>query len=192
MNRESAHRRFPTGGWGGCWIGDTRSRNDSRQPGGWIYNILPYAEQQAIHDLGSKLPLGRAQRSSLPGTQMVCSPVNYLNCPARRRPIVYPWLSSVQDGLILRPNFASPTTAHPLVARTDYAMCGGDYWTYAAWPHSVPDPFTGPSPALSPAGGYLYIDKHQHSDKPRLPRPPRLTYHPGIPGRPGRTASPSR
>ena len=57
LNHESVTRRFPTGGWGGCWTGDPDRGTDWRQPGGWIYNILPYAEQQAIHDLGSKLPL---------------------------------------------------------------------------------------------------------------------------------------
>ena len=27
-------------------------------------------------------------------------------------------------------NLNSPCAGHPLVARTDYAMCGGDHWTY--------------------------------------------------------------
>ena len=28
-------------------------------------------------------------------------------------------------------------------------MNGGEYWTYAAWPHPVQSPFAGPSPALT-------------------------------------------
>jgi prepilin-type N-terminal cleavage/methylation domain-containing protein len=163
LNHESVTRRFPTGGWGGCWTGDPDRGTDWRQPGGWICNILPYAEQQAIHDLGTHLPLGSAPKLAA-GTQMVCSPVSYVNCPTRCRSVVYPWLSSY-GWFDFATNLANPATAHPLVARSDYAMCGGDYWTYAAWPHSVQNPFTGPSPALSPSGGYLYIDDPQHSDE---------------------------
>ena len=33
--------RYPCGGWGFGWVGDADRGNDWRQPGGWIYNILP-------------------------------------------------------------------------------------------------------------------------------------------------------
>ena len=120
---------------------------------------------------------------------MVCSPVNYLNCPTRRRRSCTRGLSSY-GWFDFATNLASPATAPSLVARTDYAMCGGDYWTYAAWPHSVQNPFTGPSPALSPAGGYLYIDDPQHSDEPAVATTTRSApIGPACRGRPGRTAS---
>ena len=45
LNHESATGRFPTGGWGFDWTGDADRGNDWRQPGGWIYNVLPYIEQ---------------------------------------------------------------------------------------------------------------------------------------------------
>ena len=51
MNHESAVGRFPTGGWGWYWIGDPDRGTSSAQPGGWIYNLLPYMEQQSLHDL---------------------------------------------------------------------------------------------------------------------------------------------
>ena len=52
LGHENATGRFPTGGWGFGWTGDADRGNDWRQPGGWIYNILPFIEQQPLHDLG--------------------------------------------------------------------------------------------------------------------------------------------
>ena len=65
LNHEAAIKRFPTGGWGFAWTGDPNRGNDWRQPGGWIYNILPYIEQQDLHDLGVGMALypgGRTRR----------------------------------------------------------------------------------------------------------------------------------
>ncbi len=45
-------RRFPSGGWGPQWIGDPDRGNSIKQPGGWVYNLLPYMEQDALHDYG--------------------------------------------------------------------------------------------------------------------------------------------
>ena len=55
LNHEQATGRFPTDGWGFAWTGDADRGTDWRQPGGWIYNVLPYIEQQALHDLGAGL-----------------------------------------------------------------------------------------------------------------------------------------
>ena len=51
LNHEQAHKQFPTGGWGWGWIGDPDRGFDHRQPGGWVYNILPYLEQDALYNL---------------------------------------------------------------------------------------------------------------------------------------------
>src|SRR5450756_1612071 len=42
LQHEVATRHFPTGGWGSLWLGDPDRGTDEKQPGGWIYNILPY------------------------------------------------------------------------------------------------------------------------------------------------------
>ena len=54
LQHESASKRMPTNGWGFAWTGDSNRGTDWRQPAGWIYNILPYIEQQALHDLGQR------------------------------------------------------------------------------------------------------------------------------------------
>src|SRR5512144_2234645 len=55
LEHEHVTGRFPTGGWGCGWTGDADRGSDWRQPGGWIYNVLPYIEQQALHDMGAGL-----------------------------------------------------------------------------------------------------------------------------------------
>ena len=68
LSHESATRRFPTNGWGPHWTGDADMGNNWLQPGGWIYNILPYIEQQSLHDMGAGLPGGGQVRRPLPAT----------------------------------------------------------------------------------------------------------------------------
>src|SRR5690242_9173257 len=51
MNHEGAMKHFPTGGWGIKWVGDADRGYGQQQPGGWIYNILPFIEQRAKHDM---------------------------------------------------------------------------------------------------------------------------------------------
>ncbi len=41
-------RRFPNGGWGPRWIGWAYG-NDLFQPGGWVYNLLPYLDMEPLH-----------------------------------------------------------------------------------------------------------------------------------------------
>ena len=43
---------LPTAGWGNGWAGEPARGFDKRQPGGWLYNILPYIDQGTLHDLG--------------------------------------------------------------------------------------------------------------------------------------------
>ena len=53
LSHESAFKFFPTGGWNKYWLGHPDRGFDKRQPGGWVYNVLPFIEQQSLHDLGA-------------------------------------------------------------------------------------------------------------------------------------------
>ena len=152
LDHESATRRFPTGGWGWAWTGDPNRGNDWRQPGGWIYNVLPYIEQQPLHDLGAGLGLGTAAELAA-ATQCAETPLDILHCPTRRLPIVYPW--SAEAWFTFQPgNMNRPVGG---VARTDYAICGGDVYTYPYWPHPIQMPYSGPA-------SYACVDGPQYHD----------------------------
>ena len=125
LNHESITRRFPTGGWGWAWGGDPDRGNDWRRPGGWIYNVLSYMEQQPLHDLGKGLALG-SQAKLDAGTQRIATPIRFLNCPTRRQATVYPWPSSYVWWTFAT-NIDTSSTTHAYVARSDYAACGGEY-----------------------------------------------------------------
>jgi prepilin-type N-terminal cleavage/methylation domain-containing protein/prepilin-type processing-associated H-X9-DG protein len=136
-NHESATGRYPTGGWGWHWTGDADMGNDSSQPGGWIYNLLPFIEQQAIHDIGAGVGAWNSAAKLAAHKVRMSTPFNGINCPTRRKAIVYP--CSCGD----MTNYPAPG----IVNRTDYAANGGDYWTEITLPLS-----NYPIDASSPSG----------------------------------------
>ncbi len=127
LNHESATGRFPTGGWGYAWTGDADRGNDWRQPGGWIYNILPYIEQQTLHDMGAGLS---ASEKRVAHSRRMTVPLSVLYCPTRRKPLAYPW----------DPNWRSWSPGNwniPSIAvRTDYAANGGFGYTSPSYPEA--------------------------------------------------------
>jgi len=126
LNHESAHGHLPTGGWTWAWSGDPDRGFGEEQPGSWCYNILPYMEQQAIHEMGSDGQPGvvTAQQKQETGIATT-TPLAVFHCPSRREAKLYPsyWkLESPTSG----PHNATNTE---LIAKTDYAACGGNSTT---------------------------------------------------------------
>jgi prepilin-type N-terminal cleavage/methylation domain-containing protein/prepilin-type processing-associated H-X9-DG protein len=123
LQHEQAVGFFPSGGWNRFWIGDPDRGFDRRQPGGWNYNILPYIEHQAIHDLG----MGKdAATKSAQAVTMAQTPLSMFYCPSRRPALVYP--NGATTGLGTTPAVAyncNGGAALSLVAKTDYAANGG-------------------------------------------------------------------
>ena len=112
---------LPAGGWLGDFTGDPDLGADEKQPGGWVYNTLPFIEQQAIHQLGSGLAvypklLALADRDA--------RPIAFLNCPSRRPPVGYP------NAANWRPKNAALAQEH---GRSDYAMNAGDVQDLERW-----------------------------------------------------------
>src|ERR1700681_1054661 len=52
LNHHETQGNFPTGGWGWWWVGDADRGFKRDQPGGWIYNVLPYVEEESKYRLG--------------------------------------------------------------------------------------------------------------------------------------------
>ena len=114
-NHLEAHGFFPTGGWGYAWVGDPDRGFDQRQPGGWAYNILPYAEQEALHQLpsdGQPDTITSQQRDR--ARQMAETPLAMFICPSRRSVAQYPNQSTHH-------NADKPS----VVGRTDYGASMG-------------------------------------------------------------------
>ena len=124
QNHLSATNRFPTGGWGWRWIGDPDQGNDWRQPGGWIFNSLPYLEQEGLHQLQAGRSSSTSPTKTAAASQMISTPLSVMNCPSRRRSITYPAQTSMPH--FQAPNYADTT---PQIARADYAANGGDVYT---------------------------------------------------------------
>jgi prepilin-type N-terminal cleavage/methylation domain-containing protein/prepilin-type processing-associated H-X9-DG protein len=149
-NHENALGHYPAAGWGYGWTGDADRAPDWRQPGGWIYNVLPYIEQQALHDMGAGYPRwNNAKKMAAHATRM-CTPLGMLYCPTRRKPINYPGggggHNSNMPGMVAKTDYAgnggsnyticgySPTNLHPLP--------GDPYWPVSGPPdpYAVEDP----------------------------------------------------
>ncbi len=47
---QTQHGAFPSGGWGGAWLGVAERTGGNSQPGGWIYASLPFFEEQTTFD----------------------------------------------------------------------------------------------------------------------------------------------
>lgn len=87
INHENMQKFFPTGGWDFSWFADPNCGYGRRQPGSWLYNILPYIEQKPLHDYG--LGQDTAQKQSSLAI-MAMTPIEAFNCPTRRPSIIYP------------------------------------------------------------------------------------------------------
>ena len=91
MNHVDTHKHFPSGGWGNKWVGDADRGSGDEQPGSWFYNILPYIEEQALHDMPKDGQPDVLDQPQLLGARaMVTLPAPAMfHCPSRRPAIVY-------------------------------------------------------------------------------------------------------
>ncbi len=126
LAHESAHKFFPTGGWYKDWLGHPDRGFGCQQPGGWIYNVLPFLEQTALHDLGAK---GTDTTIEDANQIRLMTPLGLFNCPSRRPSQLFTLYNKL---------FAFTLTKGPIpyLARNDYAMNGGDYVQWRGLPPS--------------------------------------------------------
>jgi prepilin-type N-terminal cleavage/methylation domain-containing protein len=103
---------YPSAGWGWQWSGDPDRGFGPRQPGGWMFSILPFMEQRQIFELGK----GRNQRGRTLTTQSV---IPAYTCPSRRTPVLSTYNTNPAQKIY---NIDPPG----VVAKGDYAGNGGD------------------------------------------------------------------
>jgi type II secretory pathway pseudopilin PulG len=118
LQHEQANGFLPSNGWGTYWEGDPDRGFGKRQPGSWIYNILPYLDQQPLHDIGMGLA---ASAKTTVFTQREATPLEMLGCPTRRKVGTEPNVYYLGGG------FAYNMSAPSQWTRSDYAVNTGDY-----------------------------------------------------------------
>jgi len=123
MNHEETHGHFPTGGWGWGWIGDPDRGFGKDQPGGWIFNILPFIEQEGLWELASDGDRENHTQGQLNrANRLIKTPLTMLNCPTRRSSMLYP---KPVDGTYVAQNAANNSPSDNVASRTDYAANAG-------------------------------------------------------------------
>ena len=104
---------LPTGGWGWLWMGDPDRGSGKRQPGGWIFSILPYVEQQPLYQQGS----GTQATVMATNTAEAGLPLKLVVCPSRVRERVVPNTNGYP--------YINASAIPGMFAKTDYAACAG-------------------------------------------------------------------
>jgi prepilin-type N-terminal cleavage/methylation domain-containing protein/prepilin-type processing-associated H-X9-DG protein len=120
INHHDAQRAFPGAGWGYSWMGDADRGPGIGQPGGWIYSILPYMEQETLYMMpsdGNPEVITDLQKQR--ADELAQIPLTTMNCPTRRGSAALPW---VKDP-VYRPRNLGTTT---MMVRADYAANAGD------------------------------------------------------------------
>ena len=129
-NHASAHGHYPTGGWRWTWIGDPDRGFGKDQPGGWTYTILPYIEQESLHERGAGLsyPTGLSSNSKITElTSLMHVPLVTFHCPSRRAAKLYPPSSDFGTASSSEKKPVNYTRPNPFqVAKSDYAANAGD------------------------------------------------------------------
>jgi len=147
LNHEQTHGHYPTGGWGWDWVGDPDRGFAEQQPGGWVYNLLPFLEQKELYELPGDGEPGVVTAEQMTRSNLLTRmPLAVLHCPSRRPAMPFP---KPPGDTFVAFNADQNSTSDNLQARLDYAANGG---CHVGMPHQ-----RGPS-TLDGANTYAWMD----------------------------------
>ena len=153
LNHEQAQGSLPASGWYWLWVGDPDRGFGRAQPGGWIYNVLPYIELGPLRDLGAGMSLAN-KKTAL--SQAAQTPISGFYCPTRRSSVALPIRTSE-----IAFNAASSMT---VAGKADYAGNAG----IQVLPWWMPgDPKGNGDPTFADAPGFTW-PKHGKVRRPLL------------------------
>jgi prepilin-type N-terminal cleavage/methylation domain-containing protein/prepilin-type processing-associated H-X9-DG protein len=92
LNHESAVKAFPTGGWAAIFMGHPDAGVGMQQPGGWLFNIMPYIEEGQLYK-AQQGKTGAAEKAAAVATAM--TPLAAFYCPSRRPAQLYAQTTNV-------------------------------------------------------------------------------------------------
>ena len=122
-SHEHSQGTYPSGGWGVLWVGDADRAFGPGQPGGWIYSLLPFVEQQQLWQLpgdGQPNVITTTQRNK--ALELASTPLSLLHCPSRRPAALYP---SIWKGYVNITWSALGGLNLNKLAHTDYCASAG-------------------------------------------------------------------
>jgi prepilin-type N-terminal cleavage/methylation domain-containing protein len=117
LMHEGTHKFLPAAGVSPWHVGDPQRGFGHEQTGGWMYNILPFIEEQQVYELPEDGAPGITAAQKKAAVTMQETPITIYNCPSRR-PLV-PRRYSLPDW--------QPVNSDPMqaVVRGDYAANAG-------------------------------------------------------------------
>jgi prepilin-type N-terminal cleavage/methylation domain-containing protein len=116
---------FPSDGWGSYWVGDSGMGLGHKQPGSWLFSVLPFVEQQVLFNMdggGIDWPVPAEKNIKFNERNQIAVPIFY--CPSRRaaEPTTCPrGYSAVQNWRYL----FHPGHPKAVLARSDYVAVNG-------------------------------------------------------------------
>ncbi len=157
LSHHEAHGFFPSNGWGHLWVGDADRGFGRSQPGGWMYSVLPFIEQEALHQLGAA---GTPDQKKTAATTLVTTPLAVFYCPSRRRAKLYQHVPNIPDNRPLNPGIDGLRVDFDqveLIAKSCYCMNGGlDFPDFHAGPASIAAAATHTWPSTVDATGIAF------------------------------------
>ncbi|MDO4628185.1 MAG: DUF1559 domain-containing protein [Planctomycetia bacterium] len=120
LNSEATVGFYPSAGWYYGWVGEPDRGVGAGQPGGWMYSLLPYIEQNALYMLpatGGDPSEAKCLNNKTKAKEMCQTPLNIYYCPSRRKRKLYKTNVSKNN---------ADSWDGGLAARMDYAGNGGN------------------------------------------------------------------
>ncbi len=122
LQHEHANGKFPSGGWTYYWVGDATRGFGLKQPGSWLYSILPYIDELSLFQMSASDPTSQQlvwqNNPSIQGAKNMCTtPLTCMSCPTRRSAVVYPISVEIHN---------PPTGTGTGIVKGDYAANAGD------------------------------------------------------------------
>jgi prepilin-type N-terminal cleavage/methylation domain-containing protein/prepilin-type processing-associated H-X9-DG protein len=124
LNHHDVAQHFPTGGWGWWWVGDPDRGYGRAQPGGWVFNLMPFTEEDSRYRAASDGQPETITTNQLNAMRLiVINPLTLIRCPSRRATAVFP---KPVDGTYIGKNVAQNPATGNVAGRSDYAINCGD------------------------------------------------------------------
>jgi prepilin-type N-terminal cleavage/methylation domain-containing protein/prepilin-type processing-associated H-X9-DG protein len=130
---------LPSNGWGWFWVGEPGRGSGKKQPGGWVFSILPYVEQGPLFSLGEGQTGAAGASAALTRSS---TPLSLFVCPSRRQPAQLPL-----NGTTGLPYYNYPGFIINVAGRTDYGATGGNKNNSSEFFAGPPDTTSGDSDA---------------------------------------------